>query len=135
NLIETMRTSDSINHDGKTWGVPWVWGSVSISYNTNVFPEAPKSVQVLWDPKYAGRVCWRDTAEDAVGFAALAAGQDPNNPSDMNAVRDKLRALKPQIKAMWHSEDEWLKLVGAGQCDLSIIWMDSTEKAKEIHKL
>jgi len=52
----------------------------------------------------------------------------------MGAIRDKLRALKPQINTFWRSEDEWLKLVAAKQCDVSLIWTDSTEKAKEIHR-
>jgi len=134
-LLTPLRTSDAIQKDGKVYGVPWVWGSVSISYNTEVFAAPPSSVQVLWDAKHAGRLCWHDAVDDSIGFAALATGQDPNNPANLDAVRQKLRDLKPQLKTMWKSEDEWLKLVGSGQCDLSIIWMDSTEKAKTLHKL
>ncbi len=130
-LIPELRDTPQLNRDGKVYGVGWIWGGTSLSYNTDLYPVPPTSVQTFWDPKHAGRVCWHDSPEDSVRMAAIASGQDSENPADMNAVRDKLRALKPQIRAMWQSEDEWLKLVAAKECDVSFIWTDSTEKAKE----
>lgn len=133
-LIPELRDTPYLNRDGKVYGVAWIWGGTSLSYSTELYPAPPTSVQTFWDPKNAGRVCWHDSPEDSVRMAAIATGQDPENPADMNAVREKLRALKPQIRAMWQSEDEWLKQVAAKECDVSFIWTDSTEKAKEIHK-
>jgi len=130
-LFASMRDSPEFYLDGDLYAVAWIWGATSITYNTDVFASPPTSVNVLWDPAYADRVCWRDDPNDAVRFAALALGQDPNNPSDLDAIREKLRELKPQIRALWASEDQWLKLLGGNQCDLSIVWTDSTEKAKE----
>jgi spermidine/putrescine transport system substrate-binding protein len=134
-LIPEMRESDHLNKDSKLWGVPWIWGGTTVAYNTEAVSDPPTSVRVLWEPKFADRVCWRDSSEDSVGFAALALGQNPDHPEDLNAVREKLKQLKPQIRAFWKSEDEWLKLVAANECDLSIIWTDSVEKATAIHKL
>ena len=134
-LYPDFRDSPQLNRDGKVYGVAWIWGGTSVAYDTDVFKEAPTSLKVLWDPKYAGQVCWRDDAEDAVRFTALAIGQNPDNPTDMMQIREKLRGLKPQIKVFWKSEDEWLKLVASKECALSIIWTTSTEKAKVEHKL
>lgn len=134
-LFADMRESDHLNRDGQLWGVPWIWGGTTVAYSTEKLAEPPTSVEVLWDPRFADRVCWRDSAEDSVGFAALALGQNPDHPQDLAAVKAKLQALKPQIRAFWKSEDEWLKLVAANQCDLSIIWTDSTEKAIALHNL
>ena len=130
-LFAAMRDSPEFTIDGKLYAVAWIWGATSISYNTDVFDTPPTSVNVLWDPAHEGRVCWRDDAVDSVQFAALALGQDPDNPSDMDAIRQKLRDLKPQIRSMWSSEDQWLKSIGGNECDVSIMWTDSTEKAKE----
>ena len=58
----------------------------------------PSSIQVLWDDRYKGRVGWRDDALESVQFAALATGQDINDVKDLDAVKDKLEALLPQIK-------------------------------------
>lgn len=132
-LFPALRDTPLFVRDGAVYGVPWVWGATSVSYDTNVLNPAPTSIQVFWDPAHAGRVCWHDSPEDSVRIAALATGQDPENPTDLGAVREKLRALKGQINTFWASEDEWLKLVAGGSCDVSLIWTDSTEKAKEIH--
>ncbi|MEJ8570624.1 ABC transporter substrate-binding protein [Microbaculum marinum] len=128
-LYPDMRDAPQLSFDGKVWGVAWVWGGTSVSYNTEVFSDPPTSLEVLWDPKYADRVCWRDDPEDSVRFAALALGQNPDDPEDMDAIAEKLKALKPQIKAFWKSGDEWLKLVAANECDLSTIWTNNTEAA------
>lgn len=128
-LYSDMRDSPQLNIDGKVYAVAWIWGGTSVTYDTEVFASPPTSLEVLWDPAYADRVCWRDNPEDSVRFAALALGQNPDQPEDMDAIRDKLRALKPQIKAFWKSEDEWRKLVAAKECDLSIFWTSSVEKA------
>jgi spermidine/putrescine transport system substrate-binding protein len=128
-LYPDMRDSPQLNSDGKVLGVAWVWGGTSVTYDTQKFSTPPTSLNVLWDPAYAGRVCWRDDPEDSVRFAAMATGQNPDAPEDMNKIREKLRALKPQIKAFWKSGDEWLKLVAAKECDLSIVWTNNTEAA------
>src|ERR1700722_2350828 len=56
-------------------------------------------------------------------------GKNPDKPQDVAAVGEKLKALKPQVKAFWKSEDEWRKLVAAKECDLTIFWTSSAEKA------
>jgi spermidine/putrescine transport system substrate-binding protein len=128
-LFPDMRDSPQLVIDGKPYGAAWMWGVTSVTYDTNIFKAAPDSLSVLWDPKYANRVCWRDDPEDSVRFTALALGQNPDKPQDLHAVGEKLKALKPQVKAFWKSEDEWRKLVAAKECDLSIFWTSSAEKA------
>lgn len=134
-LFADLRDSPTLNFDGKNYGVAWMWGGTSVSYNTEVFPTAPTSLEVLWDSKYANRVCWRDDPEDSVRFAALATGQNPDAPADMGKIKEKLLALKPQIKALWKSGDEWLKLISAKECDLSTVWTNNTEAAAVQEKL
>lgn len=128
-LFPEMRDSPQLNIDGTVRGVAWIWGVTSVTYDTDVFKSPPTSLEVLWDPAHANRVCWRDDPEDSVRFAALALGQNPDQPEDMQAIAEKLRALKPQIKAFWKSEDEWRKLVAAKECDLSIFWTASADRA------
>ena len=134
-LEENFRTSAEITRDGKVYGIAWIWGGTALAYNTDVFKQAPTSLAVLWDPAHAGKVCLRDDGEDAERFTALLLGQNPDAPTDMAAIRDKLRALKPQIKALFKTEDEWLKLVAAKQCDLSLIWTTSVEIGRNKYNL
>jgi spermidine/putrescine transport system substrate-binding protein len=134
-LEENFRNSAEIVKDGKVYGIAWIWGGTALAYDTDSFKTPPNSLAVLWDPANAGKVCLRDDGEDAVRFTALLLGQNPDKPSDMAAIKEKLRALKPQIKALFKTEDEWLKLVAAKQCALSLVWTTSVEIAHTKYNL
>jgi len=129
-LSPGMRDNPNLVIDGKVYGVAWVWGLTSFAVNTEKFPTPPDSIQALWDPANAGRVGWRDDAVEAVQFAAIALGQDMNNPSDFAAIGEKLRALKPQIRTFWTSENEWNQFLSAGEFDLATYWSGSASRAK-----
>lgn len=134
-LAPAMRDSDRFVKDGMHYAIPWVWGLTSFAYNTDKIKERPDSLEALWDPKHAGKVGMRDDAMEAVQIAALATGQDMNNPADMGKIKDKLMALKPQIKTFWSSEDEWNKLLAAGDYEIAIYWSGSASRSKKAMNL
>ncbi len=134
-LIPSMRDSDYLNMDGKTYGVSWVWGMTGIAYNTERVTPPPTSVEVLWDPALAGKVSVRDDAVECVSYAAIATGQDMNHPANLDKIREKLRALKPQIKTFWSSEDEWNKYFAANQFDVAVYWSGSAARSRTNSKL
>jgi len=129
-LSPNMRDNENLVFDGKTYGVAWVWGVTSFAVDTEDFASPPNSIEALWDPKNAGRVGWRDDAVEAVQMAAIALGQDINNPQDMDSIREKLRALKPQIRTFWSSEDEWNQFFSANEFDLATYWSGSASRSK-----
>ena len=129
-LSPGMGDNKNLVIDGKVYGVAWVWGLTSFAVNSEKFPETPNTIQVLWDPANAGRVGWRDDAVEAVQLAAIALGQDMNDPSDFAAIKEKLRALKPQIRTFWSSENEWNQFLSAGEFDLATYWSGSASRAK-----
>jgi spermidine/putrescine transport system substrate-binding protein len=134
-LTPELRDSRQFHIDGKLYGVAWVWGVTSFAYNTEAIAERPDTIQVLWDPKFAGHVGWRDDAVESVQMAALATGQDMNNPADIEKVKEKLRALKPQIKTFWSSEDEWNKHLAAKDYDIAVYWSGSAARSKKAFNL
>ena len=134
-LSPNMRDSKLLSCDGKLYGVAWVWGVTSFAYNTDKIDPAPTSIEALWDPANAGRVGLRDDSVEAVSFAAIALGQDPNNPSDLDAVREKLLGLKSQVRTFWSSEDEWNKHLAGGQFDIATYWSGSASRSKTAYGL
>jgi spermidine/putrescine transport system substrate-binding protein len=133
-LAPKLRDSSYLNVDGKTYGVSWVWGVTSFAYNTDVIKTTPDSIELLWDPAHAGHVGWRDDPVESVAFGAIATGQDPNNPADLDKVKQKLLALKPQIKTFWSSEDEWNKHLQGKDFDVATYWSGSAARsAKAFH--
>jgi spermidine/putrescine transport system substrate-binding protein len=134
-LNPSFRDSAALSADGKLYGVSWVWGMTAIAYSTDVFKEAPTSVEILWDPGLAKRVCVRDDAIEAVSFAAIATGQDMNHPADLARVKEKLLALKPNLATMWSSEDDWNKQFQAKAFDVSIYWSGSAFRSRNTFNL
>jgi spermidine/putrescine transport system substrate-binding protein len=130
-LAPALRDSDRMAKDGKQWAVPWVWGLTSFAYNMDKIKQRPDTLEALWDAKNAGKVGMRDDAIEAVQIAALATGQDMNNPADMGKIKDKLMALKPQLKTFWSSEDEWNKHLSAGDYDIAIFWSGGASRSKK----
>jgi len=65
----------------------------------------------------------------------LLTGQDPNNPADLKSVTGALKAMKPNVKLMWSSEDEWNKAFAAGAFDISDYWSGAAARSIKIHKL
>lgn len=122
--------SPMLNHGGKAYGVPWVWGLTSIAINDTAFDEVPTSIQVMWDEAHKGKVVLRDDALEAVQFGAIASGQKINEIKDLDAVRTKLASLMPQIRTFWSSENDWNQMVSADQLDIGTYWSGSAARAK-----
>lgn len=129
-LNPSFRDSPLLGTGGNVFGVAWVWGITAVAYSTEVYPEAPKSIEVLWDAKNAKRVSVRDDAIEMVNFAAIATGQDMNHPADLGKVKEKLLALKQNVALLWSSEDEWNKQFQAKAFDVSIYWSGSALRSK-----
>src|SRR5690606_38804479 len=117
------------------YAVSWPWGSTSFAYHTGRVAGPVDTIQALWDPQFAGRVGWWDDSLTSVQLAALATGQDPNNPTDLNAIRDKLLALKDQIQVLWTSEDEWNRFLAAGAFDIGVYWSGSAARTQKFFGL
>lgn len=128
-LNPVFRDSDRLVHDGKYYGLSWVWGITGIAYNNETITTQPQTIQVLWDSSLAGRIAVRDDAIEMVGIGAIATGQDMNHPGDLDAVKQKLLALKPQLAALWSSEDEWDRLFAEKVFDLSVYWSGSAARS------
>ncbi|MGR6468389.1 ABC transporter substrate-binding protein [Rhizobium sp. PAMB 3182] len=131
NISEEKAKSPLLNHDGQTYGVPWVWGLTSIAVNDKAFDKTPTSIQVMWDEAHKGRVVLRDDALEAIQFGAIATGQNINDIKDMDAVKAKLASLMPQIRTFWSAENDWNQMVAANQIDVGTYWSGSASRAKK----
>lgn len=123
--------NEDLNPDGALHGVPWTWGLTSFAISTNSFNEPPTSIEVFWDQNHTGRVAIRDDPIEAIQFAAIATGQDINNIKDLEAVKDKLSALMPQIRTFWGSENDWNQFMAAGELDVATFWSGSASRSIE----
>jgi len=121
--------NQGLNGDGNLYGVPWAWGLTSIAVSNSDFDTSPTTIEVLWDPAWAGRVSIRDDAVEAVQIGALATGQDINDIGDLEAVRAKLAALMPSISTYWGSENDWNQFMASGEFAAATYWSGSASRS------
>ena len=99
--------------DGKRYAVPIAWGSLGLVYSLDEFKEAPTSWNVLWDPKYKGRVPMGDDGNNNIVNTALSMGiADPYHLSDeqAKAVKKKLIDLKSNLLSYYSGGEEGVTL-------------------------
>jgi len=131
-LFERFKTQEEcFGSDGTMYAVPFVWGSTSIAYNTELLAEAPTTIKALFDETYAGKITFRDDYNDAVMTAALALGQDANNPEDLDAIKALLIEQKALNKTYWQTGDEFSKMFVSGQVALGHMWSGQTATMKQ----
>jgi spermidine/putrescine-binding protein len=88
--------------DGTRTGVPADWGAIGISYDSDVIKDAPNSYDILFDPKFKGKVGMPDDPLGAYGQAAHVLGLDSSRltESDFKKVTDWLKDLAKQTKGI-----------------------------------
>ncbi|GAC1434501.1 MAG: ABC transporter substrate-binding protein [Chloroflexota bacterium] len=123
-LYPNLRDYRDLAVGGKVYGVPWVWGTTSIGYNTQKLPGVT-SISVLWDKRYARHMLFYDDYITAIMTAALALGQNAQHPSNLAAIKAKLLEQKRLDRTFWTSQDDWQKGFGSRQIWVGNIWSGS----------
>jgi spermidine/putrescine-binding protein len=125
---------------GQVYGVPFMWGPDPLLYDTTVFAQPPESWNVLWDPKYKGKISvWDDLS--TVYMAAQVLGYDKPDPSQLynltdeqlEAVKKKLLDLKPNIRKMWSTGGELTNLFQNHEVVASMGWPLTTNQLRKIN--
>lgn len=132
-LMPKLRDNPAFTVDGKHYGVAWLWGMNSLALRDGL--PLPQSYAALADPAYRNKVAMYDDAVTAVALGAFMTGQDMNDPKDLKPVGDWLKSLKPNIKTLWSSEDQWNKGFAANEFDLSVYWSGASVRSQRNFKL
>jgi spermidine/putrescine-binding protein len=141
NQLSPQLTSLPLVHaNGQVYGVPFMWGPNPLIYDATVFPQPPDSWNVLWDPKYQGRISvWDDLS--TVYMAAQVLGFDKPDPSQLynltdeqlDAVKKKLLELKPNIRKMWSTGGELTNLFQNKEVVAAMGWPLMTNQLRRIN--
>lgn len=110
------------------YSVPYTWGTVGILYNTKYVDEADVTGwELLWNPKYAGKILQFDNSRDAFATAQfLLEGNDINttDKGKLQQAANKLAEQNPlvrqyvmdQIYGIMEGENAWIAPYYAGDC-------------------
>src|SRR5246127_5582856 len=127
-----------VHVNGKVYGVPFTWGPNPLIYDTSAFARAPDSWNVMWDPKYRGKISvWDDLS--TVYMAAQILGYDKPDPghlynltdAELDAVKKKLLDLKPNIRKMWSTGGELTNLFQNHEVVIAMGWPLMTNQLRK----
>ena len=137
-LSPKLRELPLVKSNGKTFGVPFIWGPNPLLYDTTVFAQPPDSWGIFWDPKYKGKVsAWDDLS--TLYMAAQMLGYDKPDPSQLYnlsddqlaAVKKKLLELKPNVRKLWSTGGELTNLFQNHEVVAAMGWPLMTNQLRQ----
>jgi spermidine/putrescine transport system substrate-binding protein len=112
--------------NGQVWFVPHYWGNTSVTFRTDLAPEyvGRESWDILFDPKYKGRVAALEGVDDAVPFIAHMVGVDAYNMSaeDWQKVQAKFRELMGQVRFVSSDKTSLAQALASGELVAAMSW-------------
>jgi len=129
-IFPQLKMISGMSLDGAVYAVPAAWGYNSVLYRKDLAPEYidNNSWEILWDPKFSGRLAQWDHMDTAVLAAALILGiEDPFHMSDddLERVRQKLVEQRPLLRFYWASETDMEQAMAAGEIVAAMSWNSS----------
>jgi putative spermidine/putrescine transport system substrate-binding protein/spermidine/putrescine transport system substrate-binding protein len=129
-----------VRANGQVYGVPFMWGPDPMLYDTTVFAQPPESWTIFWDPKYRGKISvWDDLS--TVYMAAQILGYDQPDPAhlynlsdaELEAVKNKLLELKPNIRKLWSTGGELTNLFQNHEIVAAMGWTLTTNQLRKLN--
>jgi spermidine/putrescine transport system substrate-binding protein len=129
-ISPTLRNLPGISAGpGKVWFVPHYWGNTSLTIRTDLAPEYAKSQSwnILFDPKYKGRVSVLDGVDDTVPFIARMIGVNAYDMSDADwgRVQAKLRELVPHLRFVSSDDTTLAQGLASGEVVAAMSWRET----------
>ena len=139
-LSPKLRSLPLVRVDEKIYGVPFTWGPNPLLYDTTAFPKPPDSWAVLWDPRFHGKISVWDELS-TLYMAAQLLGYDKPDPShlynlsddELERVKQKLLALKPNIRKIWTTGGELTNLFENHEVVAAMGWPLMTNQLRKAH--
>jgi len=137
-LSPRLRDLPLVKANGQTFGVPFMWGPNPLLYDTTAFAKPPDSWAVFWNAKYKGRISvWDDLS--TLYMAAQLLGYDKPDPvqlynlsdDQLAAVKQKLLALKPNIRKTWSTGGELTNLFQNHEVVAAMGWPLMTNQLRQ----
>lgn len=138
-LSPRLRSLPLVRIGNQVFGIPFQWGPNPLLYDTTVFPKRPDSWQVFWEPQYKGKISvWDDLS--TLYMAAQILGYDKPDPThlynlsdvELENVKQKLLALKPNIRKIWSTGGELTNLFENHEIVAAMGWPLMTNQLRKV---
>ena len=135
NLHHNLKYSEWSQFKSRVYAVPWAWGPTGLLYDKDKM-SAPESWNVLWDPRYKGKVSmWNDVS--MIWTTALALGYQnvySLTKKQLEAVKQKLLEFNKRSAVYYEGGGEELELAKSGKIIAFNSWYDPSGRLKKTGK-
>jgi spermidine/putrescine-binding protein len=138
-LSSKLRISPLVKANGQVYGLPFMWGPNPLLYDITAIDQEPDSWAALWEPHLKNKISvWDDLS--TVYMAAQVLGYDKPDPTQLynlsdtqlEAVKEKLIELKPNIRKMWSTGGELTNLFQNHEVVIAMGWPLMTNQLRKL---
>lgn len=133
-MPELIGITGNLSGDGRPWLAPFDWGQTSVTYRTDLFElEAEESWDMLWDPRYAGRLGSLASGGDAWWCGAIKAGvdfKDIATDAAFDKIAAAMRAQRPLIRTYTDDTTALEQALASGEMTAAMTWNSSATTLK-----
>jgi putative spermidine/putrescine transport system substrate-binding protein len=133
-LAKQLQSPSFNTVDGKQYGLSFVWGANVLIYNADEIKENLDSWNVLYDPKYKGKITVPDNpiqiADPALQFFGA---EDPYaiDQATLDKVTDKLKQQRSLVRKYWVLATDFEQLFKAGDATIGAGWPLMTNQLRK----
>jgi spermidine/putrescine transport system substrate-binding protein len=109
---------------GNVYSVPWASGITGIAWNTKYVTEPVTSIDVLWDPRYAGKIGMMQDPQEIANYGLFKIGVDPNKSTldDWNKAANVLIKQRNAGIVRAYYDQSYLNALSQGDTWISMAW-------------
>ena len=134
-LFPAFKDAPWLTRDGKTYGIPMIWGDEPCVYNPEKWDGCPAKYTDFADPKYKGELVFLDDPFGNIWLYAKSLGMpEPSRltAAQLQQVVDALLKVKPNIVTVGASHGDMADVMIRGDASMGIGgWAYQTLIAKE----
>ena len=109
---------------GNLYSVPWASGITGIAWNTKYVKEPVTSIDILWDPKYAGKIGMMQDPQELANFGLFKAGINPDTSTlaDWNKAATVLQQQRNSNLVRAYYDQSYLDALSKGDIWITMAW-------------
>ena len=104
------------------YSLPYMWGTVGIVYNTTMVDEVVDSWDILWNPKYAGKIFMYDSEREGIMAALKKLGYSMNTRDRQELEEAKNELIKQAPLVLSYVGDEGKGKMISGEAAVMLAW-------------
>jgi spermidine/putrescine transport system substrate-binding protein len=133
-VFPDLKTINGAGDGGQQWFIPIDWGNTSIIYRADLVDIQEESWELLWDPRYEGKLSiGTDVTDTAVITGLLVGVENPYNMTDeeIARVKAKLEEQKPLLRFYWSDPTQLEQGLATGEIVASTAWNSALPTLRE----